>query len=113
MPRSRRKNTPKQITEQLTAAKDSFQRETVVMFVDIMGASEVSNHMTPADYAAFVNSFQQLFNETCQRYVKTWLPVNQSKYAQYSARGDEGLLIIYEEPDAAPAGVDSSNQHRT
>ena len=31
------------------------------MFVDIVGASEVSNHKTPAQYVEFVLSFQDLF----------------------------------------------------
>lgn len=75
---------------------DDNDRETVIMFVDIMGASEVSNHMIPRDYTKFVNSFQKLFTDVCKEYIETWYPTKDEQHQiQYSARGDEGLLMIY------------------
>lgn len=75
---------------------DDNDRETVIMFVDIMGASEVSNHMIPRDYTKFVNSFQNLFTVVCKAYIETYYPTKDEQHQiQYSARGDEGLLMIY------------------
>lgn len=75
---------------------DVNERETVIMFVDIMGASEVSNHMSPEAYATFVNRFQKLFMDVCAKYIKAWYPTKEEQNEiQYSARGDEGLLMIY------------------
>lgn len=75
---------------------DDNERETVIMFVDIMGASEVSNHKSPKEYTTFVNSFQKLFTDVCKKYIKAWYPTKEEQHQiQYSARGDEGLLMIY------------------
>jgi len=71
------------------------ERETVIMFVDIMGASEVSNHKSPKDYATFVNKFQKLFMDVCKRYTDAWYEPGEREQLQFSARGDEGLLMIY------------------
>ncbi len=101
MPRSKRKKTAVGKSRTPTS-RSSLERETVVMFVDIMGASEVSNHKKPDDYAAFVNGFQQLFNDTCGEYVEAWLK-SRRDYVQYSARGDEGLLMMYSEGDTGEA----------
>jgi len=37
---------------------DDNLRESVIMFVDIVGASEVSNYLSPAAYKDFVLEFQ-------------------------------------------------------
>lgn len=71
------------------------ERETVIMFVDIMGASEVSNHKSPQEYAKFVNSFQKLFMSVCKKYTDAWYDEESRKEMQYGSRGDEGLLMIY------------------
>src|SRR5215207_8003822 len=75
---------------------DDNDRETVIMFVDIMGASEVSNHQSPKEYTKFVNSFQTLFMKVCKKYIEAWYPTKEEQDAiQRSTRGDEGLLMIY------------------
>jgi len=60
-----------------------------------MGASEVSNHKSPAEYLKFVNSFQKLFMSVCKKYTDAWYEEDERKEMQYSSRGDEGLLMIY------------------
>lgn len=82
------------------------ERETVIMFVDIMGASEVSNHKNPADYARFVNSFQKLFNSVCKLYTEAWYDDDARQQMQYSSRGDEGLLMIYQPETLTDPTVD-------
>lgn len=69
-------------------------RDTVVMFVDIIGASEVSNYKKPAEYSEFVTDFQNLFISVCKEYIATLYKKKDKNY-QFSARGDEGLLMIY------------------
>jgi class 3 adenylate cyclase len=81
------------------------ERETVVMFVDIMGASEVSNHKSSEAYANFVQSFQRLFNKTCESYINEWC-TEYKEYVQYSSRGDEGLLMLYRESDPSNTSID-------
>lgn len=83
------------LTEDGVGAPKGFERETVIMFVDIMGASEVSNHKSPEDYAKFVNEFQVIFCEVCEKYVNAWYEVGARNNMQYTSRGDEGLLMIY------------------
>lgn len=92
MPR-RKPRRPAAVAPEVVS-KDDRVRDTVVMFVDIMGASEVSNHKSPRDYADFVEGFQTLFCSICEKYVDTWY-VEHKNHVQYSARGDEGLLMIY------------------
>jgi class 3 adenylate cyclase len=76
------------------------------MFVDIMGASEVSNHKNPAEYAKFVNSFQKLFMSVCKKYTDAWYDEDSRKEMQYSSRGDEGLLMIYRSETLTDPTVD-------
>lgn len=78
-----------------TTERPTDERDTVVMFVDIIGASEVSNHKSPEEYAGFVSDFQKTFTSVCQKYIQHWY----AEYAQadyhITARGDEGLLMFY------------------
>lgn len=84
---------------------DSHERDTVVMFADIMGASEVSNHKTPKDYAAFVEEFQKLFRSVCAEFVEVWHKDHKNSI-QYGARGDEGLLMMYRAEAPYELGID-------
>lgn len=72
-------------------------RNTVVMFVDIVGASEASNYMKPQEYSKFVSEFQQLFLKVCEDYTKANYK-KEDKHFQFSARGDEGLFMVYPPP---------------
>ena len=72
---------------------DPNVRNTIILFADIMGASEVSNHNSPEFYFGFTLKFQQTFCDCCKDYLKPWY--KDDLYYQFSARGDEGLLMIY------------------
>lgn len=65
------------------------------MFVDIIGASEVSNNLGPKSYANFVGLFQELFDKSCAKYVDLYLKAHKDKAIKYSARGDEGIFMAY------------------
>ena len=64
------------------------------MFADIMGASEVSNHKTPREYAQFVKEFQSLFRTICRLFSERFYEGKSDDFS-YTARGDEGLLMIH------------------
>src|SRR5215207_4163358 len=85
---------------------DERERETVIMFVDIMGASEVSNHKSLKEYWKFVNTFQKLFKRVCDKYIKAWYDEEDLNYIQHTERGDEGLLMFYRPTDSAGVSGD-------
>jgi len=82
------------------------QRDTVIMFVDIMGASEVSNHKNLEDYFNFVNEFQAMFYDVCSRYIARWYPEDDKKFIRRFVRGDEGLLLMFRNTDAMGVASD-------
>ena len=73
---------------------DKDVRKTVILFADIMGASEVSNHKTTKKYFEFVQDFQNLFRKTCREHLAVYHDPDEPYYL-YDARGDEGLLMIF------------------
>lgn len=82
-------------------AQDVNVRETVIMFVDVVGASEVSNHVGVAEYKEFVQQFKDIFTSACKSYLKSWLDdLKKDADYCYSARGDEGILLLYPKPNA-------------
>ena len=98
-----RRNRSKRSAKKKVAVKapDPKERSVVVMFADIVGASEVSNHKSPSAYAEFVESFQVLFRAVTQEFAKAWLDQDATDFA--TARGDEGFFRI-----DRPAGSDMS-----
>jgi class 3 adenylate cyclase len=74
---------------------DDNLRDSVIMFIDIVGASEVSNYLSPAAYKDFVLQFQRLFAEICRDHFATTLATIAPDDRLFSARGDEGILMIY------------------
>ena len=71
--------------------------DTVIMFVDIAGASEVSNHMSVEKYyKKFLKKFSQLFIQTCKEFYKN-IPksIIVDEETKWSARGDEGILFFF------------------
>lgn len=74
---------------------DDNLRESVIMFIDIVGASEVSNYLSPAAYKDFVLQFQRLFAQICRDHFATTLSAIAPEDRLFSARGDEGILMIY------------------
>ena len=57
----------------VSIAQDVNVRETVIMFVDVVGASEVSNHVGVREYRNFVQHFKDIFSRACRAYLKSWL----------------------------------------
>lgn len=97
--KSRLRRELKNISKAPKAERDDKLRDIVILFADIMGASEVSNHKPPKEYSSFVESFQDTFKELCKQYMKEWYAKYDDQYYQYYARGDEGILMIYPSND--------------
>jgi len=55
----------------------------------------VSNHKRPPEYARFVKTFQNYFEESCAKYLETWMAEDYESSSFHTARGDEGLLMIF------------------
>ncbi len=79
-------------------------RDTVVMFVDIVGASEASDYKKPSKYSTFVTQFQELFRKVCTEYTKALYEGDD--YYLFSARGDEGLFMLYPPNDKKNLSTD-------
>lgn len=73
---------------------DSRQRRIVVLFADIVGASEVSNHKTLEQYNAFLGEFHSVFMEVTKDHKATWYKEHEQRYFNSSVRGDEGCVMI-------------------
>ena len=79
----------------MAGESDDNLRDSVIMFIDIVGASEVSNYLSPAAYKDFVLQFQRMFAEICRDHFATTLNAIAPEDRLFSARGDEGILMIY------------------
>lgn len=70
-------------------------REIVVLFADVVGCSEVSNHSSIEDYEKFINSFHECFKRVCNYYKKHVYEPHEFNLFQVETRGDEGCLKIF------------------
>lgn len=70
------------------------ERDIVVLFADVVGCSEISNHSSLEEYGAFITSFQDCFKRVCQYYGVTVYEPHEHHLFQYEPRGDEGCLKI-------------------
>jgi class 3 adenylate cyclase len=90
-PKRKTKIPAKQVQEKVG---EGNARDTIILFADIMGASEVSNHKPPKEYFEFVKEFQNIFDDVCKKYLSRWYPAKEDQEYVFQARGDEGLLMI-------------------
>jgi len=67
----------------------------VVLFADIVGCSEISNHKKLADYNEFLNHFHIMFDTVASQHRSTWYEKHEQQYFQSSTRGDEGCVMIF------------------
>ncbi|MBU1628219.1 adenylate/guanylate cyclase domain-containing protein [bacterium] len=110
MPRRRRKIDEKQeqLEPKAVREQDEQDRDIVILFADVVGCSEVSNHKTLKKYNNFISSFQECFTKVCEHYRDTEYATNNKSFFDYQARGDEGCLKIFV-PDREDLSVDIDN----
>jgi class 3 adenylate cyclase len=89
-----------------SAIRDDNLRDTAIMFADVIGASEVSNHVSVREYKEFVQEFKNIFNGACESYLGSWLDdLKEGADFSCSARGDEGILLIYPKANTHQASL--------
>ena len=76
------------------AAVTGQERWIAILFADIIGCSEVSNHMKLDQYNDFLASFHRIFDKVATEHRKSFYGDADDRYFQAKTRGDEGLLII-------------------
>lgn len=95
MARRRRKAPPDEEPSKPRPVQPLGERDIVVLFADVVGCSEISNHKEIKDYNDFINSFQQCFKSVCGHYKQAEYEENERPFFQAEARGDEGCLKIF------------------
>ncbi|HXK33813.1 MAG TPA: hypothetical protein VNM91_07375, partial [Dehalococcoidia bacterium] len=66
-----------------------------MLFADIIGCSEISNHKSLAAYNKFLDQFHAIFDEVTEEHKKTWYAPQDQPYFKAGVRGDEGCLMIF------------------
>ena len=100
MPQKKPRTQPGTVEDTSAEAQndDLMDRDTVVMFVDIMSSSELSNYNSPKAFSDLAKDFQSCFKGTCKDYTEAWYDKGEENYL-YNARGDEGIFMAFPEKD--------------
>lgn len=74
---------------------DDIGNDIVILFADIIGCSEISNHKTLKQYNDIISEFHSIFIDTANIYMNARYNEQEFKYFKYDVRGDEGNLMIF------------------
>lgn len=107
MARRRRNESSVTVSETSEHTQIEGARDIVVMFADVVGCSEISNHKGIEEYNKFISRFQECFINVCEHYQKEEYKDNES-FFDYQVRGDEGCLKIFV-PGREDLSVDIDN----
>lgn len=107
MARRPRKTDRKKEPSKAKAVQELGERDIVILFADVAGCSEISNHKKLREYNDFIRSFQECFSKVCEHYEKEEYKGNEA-FFDYQLRGDEGCLKILV-PDREDLSVDIDN----
>lgn len=93
----------------MTSQGDS-ERYIVVLFADVVGCSEISNHKKLKDYNDFISNFQDIFREICGYYKILRYEERDHPFIRIDSRGDEGCLKIFcsKNDDDLPRDIDTA-----
>ncbi len=94
MARRRRISEEKQTRSETKSTQPTGEQDIVILFADVVGCSEVSNHKELEEYNKFISRFQGCFTEVCKHYEDTEYQ-NNELFFDYKSRGDEGCLKIF------------------
>ncbi len=81
--------------EARTKSRSNKERPIAVLFADIIGCSETSNHKSLNDYNDFIQTWHSIFNDVIEKHKTAWYEEHEHQYIQASPRGDEGCLMIF------------------
>lgn len=91
----RRTERTKKRSVKAKSARTKPVHDIVVLFADVVGCSEISNHMNIREYNEFINRFQECFKAVCAHYKEEEYEKNEYEYFRAEPRGDEGCLKIF------------------
>ena len=94
MPR-RRKQVKEVKAKKEPKKKERLDQPIVVLFADIIGCSEISNHKKLDDYNKFLNDFHRIFRKVVEEHRGTFYEEHEWDYFIDDCRGDEGHLMIF------------------
>lgn len=92
---------PKQKNTSSAKNQPGIQMYATIMFVDIQGCSEISNHLGLKDY----NSFLTEFRKCAEDIYKTKVEDDNKDYISFEVNGDEAVFICLTQlNNSGPAG---------
>ena len=111
MPR-RKKSRPfvNKVSSKNTTLQGNSERHIVVLFADVVGCSEISNHKKLKQYNDFISNFQDIFREVCEYYKNFRYEERDHPFFRIDPRGDEGCLKIFcsKNDDNLPRDIDTA-----
>jgi class 3 adenylate cyclase len=75
--------------------KSGWEGKIVILFADITGCSEISNHETLENYNKILQQFKSLFEEITDKHKQGFYNSGDNIYFNPQVRGDEGCLMIF------------------
>lgn len=95
MPRRRGMRKRGEATDKPAKPEARQAEPIVVLFADIIGCSEISNHMNLGVYNAFLTEFHKMFQRVVEKHREDYYEQHERDYVIDDARGDEGCLKIF------------------
>lgn len=93
------KRPPRKRSESAKRESDASQKgekgSIVILFADIIGCSEISNHATLKDYNVILQAFQLIFMDITKKYEDKFYKSDDRTHFKRQVRGDEGCLMIF------------------
>ena len=95
MARRRRSAAAKPRRSRKKIASPDEGQDIIVLFADVVGCSQISNHKSIKEYYDIIKTFQDCFNRVCKFYKEDTYEKHEYPLFQYEPRGDEGCLKIF------------------
>lgn len=86
--------------EPLVRKNGGWKSQIVILFADIIGCSEISNHEELPDYNYILEQFRKLFSDIAKKHEEEFYKKEDQIAFQAHVRGDEGCLMIFRKDDS-------------
>ncbi len=108
MPRKGKRKVKKDLISKDKFEQANNDRDIVILFADVVGCSEISNHKDLMAYNKFLTEFHEHFTAVCEHYKTNEYKSHEHPFFQYEIRGDEGCLKIFvpREKDSLAKDID-------
>lgn len=98
-PRTRRITTATKQEPAVKKKNGGWKSQIVILFADIIGCSEISNHEKIEDYNNILEEFRKLFSGITKKHKQKFYKDEVNIYFKTDVRGDEGCLMIFRKDD--------------